>query len=236
MSSPEMASDATHLVARRARWKSLAVRIAIAAVALVIWFWTQSLLGARTGDSNAIGDGLHRLTTPLHDYLANSPRAANILLIASSLGIDALGIFLLGSWVFAGKLRPFVGLAMLLILRQIMQALCALPAPPGMIWHYPGFPSLLVTYGVANDFFFSGHTAIAVFGAVELARIRKTWLTVYAILLVLFEVAAVIALRAHYTMDVFTGLLAALCVAAISQPVSGWLQTKFSMPFMPRSH
>jgi len=52
-----------------------------------------------------------------------------------------------------------------------MQAVCALPPPPNMIWHYPGFPSLLVTYHVANDFFFSGHTAIAVFGAIELVPI-----------------------------------------------------------------
>jgi len=35
-----------------------------------------------------------------------------------------------------------------------------------MIWHYPGFPSLLVTL-CRNDFFFSGHTAIAVFGAMS---------------------------------------------------------------------
>jgi len=120
---------------------------------------------------------------------------------------------------------------MLLLLRQTMQALCALPPPPGMIWHYPGFPSLLVTYGVANDFFFSGHTAIAVFGAVELARLQKTWLTACAILLVLFEVAAVITLRAHYTMDVFTGLLAALSAAAISPPLSRSIATRFRRTF-----
>ena len=208
------------------RWKSLALRLAITAVALLIWFWTQSLLGARSGDSGTIDDGLHRLTAPVHDYLANSPHAANALLIVSSLGIDALGLFLLGAWIFAGKLRTFVGLATLLVLRQIMQTLCALPPPPGMIWHYPGFPSLLVTYGVANDFFFSGHTAIAVFGATELARLHKSWLTLCAILLVVFEVATVIALRAHYTMDVFTGLLAALCVAAICEPLSRWLAAR----------
>ena len=201
-------------------WKPFVLRIAITALALVVWFWTQSLLGARTGDANAVGDGLHRLTAPLNSYLQDSPRAANALLIVSSLGIDALGLFLLGSWIFAAKLRPFIGLAMLLLLRQLMQALCALPAPPGMIWHDPGFPSLLVTYGVANDFFFSGHTAIAVFGATELGRLRKPWLTASSILVVFFELAAVIVLRAHYTMDIFTGLLAALCVAAISGPIT----------------
>jgi membrane-associated phospholipid phosphatase len=138
----------------------------------------------------------------------------------SSALIDAIAIFLLGGWIFSGKLRPFVGLAMLLVTRQVMQALCALPPPPGIIWHDPGFPSLLVTYGVANDFFFSGHTAIAVFGAIELARFRKAWLTVLAICVAIFEIAAVLVLRAHYTMDAFTGALAAVCVAQVCGAVS----------------
>src|SRR5215471_16044885 len=163
---------------------------------------------------------MHSLFAPWNQSLHEHPQAANFLLILSSGVIDLMGLFLLGRWIFSGTVRPFLGLILLMGLRQVSQALCALPAPPGIIWHYPGFPSLLVTYGVANDFFFSGHTAIAVFGAVELARLQRTWITVCAILLVLFELAAVIALRAHYTMDVFTGLLAALCVAAISEPVS----------------
>jgi membrane-associated phospholipid phosphatase len=89
-----------------------------------------------------------------------------------------------------------------------------------MIWHNPGFPSLLVTYNVANDYFFSGHTAIAVLAAVEFARFRRPWLTSMAVLLVLFEIAVVIVLRAHYTMDVFTAVIAALWVARLAERLS----------------
>jgi len=106
-------------------------------------------------------------------------------------------------------------LLLLLGLRQVMQALCALPAPPSLLWHYPGFPSLFVTYNVANDYFFSGHTGIAVLGAVELSKLRKPWLTALAVTVVMFEAATVLILRAHYTMDVFTGALAALWVATV---------------------
>src|SRR2546427_7139637 len=140
--------------------------------------------------------------------------------IVSSGLIDGLGLFLLGRWLFGGSVRPFLGLLLLMALRQLMQAICALPAPPNMIWHYPGFPSLLVTYHVANDFFFSGHTAIAVFGAMELSRFRRKWLTVAAMLIVVFEVASVLILRAHYTMDVFTGIVAALWVSHLSERIS----------------
>jgi membrane-associated phospholipid phosphatase len=98
-------------------------------------------------------------------------------------------------------------------LRQIMQACVALPAPRDAIWHYPGFPSLLVTYTVANDYFFSGHTAIAVLAASELSRFGKRWLTIAAIAIVFFEAATILVLRAHYTMDVLTGFVTGLFAA-----------------------
>ena len=203
------------------RWRTPLLRLVLTGIVLAIWFWTQSMLGARTTPVNGgIGDALHNLTAGLNSYFAQSPAAANALLILSSACIDALALFLLGSWLFGGSVRPFLGLVLLMVLRQLLQALCSLPAPPGMIWHYPGFPSLLVTYHVANDFFFSGHTAITVFGAIELSRFHRQWLTTIAILVALFEVATVLILRAHYTMDVFTGILAALCIARVSERLS----------------
>jgi PAP2 superfamily C-terminal len=195
--------------------RGLLLRVVVTGIAIAVWFWTQSLIGGRQLPDAGIGDGLQNLTGSLNSYLQHWPSAANALLIVSSALIDAIGLFLLGTWIFAGSVRPFLGLLLLLGLRQLMQALCALPAPPNMIWHYPGFPSLFVTYHVANDYFFSGHTGIAVFGAIELARFRKNWLTVLAASVVVFEIVTVLALRAHYTMDVFTGLVAALWVATV---------------------
>ena len=202
------------------RARGLLRRLVVSAIVLVLWFWTQSLIGARAAPASGIGDAVHNLTAGLNSYFSQNSAAANALLIVSSALIDALGLFLLGRWLFGGSVRPFLGLFLLMALRQLMQAICALPPPPNMIWHYPGFPSLLVTYHVANDFFFSGHTAIAVFGAIELSRLRRNWLTTTAVLLVLFEVATVLILRAHYTMDVFTGIVAALWVAHITERIS----------------
>lgn len=208
-------------------WRRLLPRIVLTAMALGIWFWTQSLIAQRAAPVSGVGDALHTLTAGLNSYFYHSPAAASALLILSSALIDGLGVFLLVRWLFGPSVRPFLGLFLLLGLRQILQAICALPAPPNMIWHYPGFPSLLVTYNVGNDFFFSGHTAIAVFGGIELARIGKRWLTIVAAGIVVFEILTVLVLRAHYTMDVFTGLLAAIVVAqfcaGISPRVDAWL-------------
>jgi hypothetical protein len=200
--------------------RGILLRLLVTGIVLALWFWTQSLIGARTAPASGIGDALHNLTAGLNTYFAHHATAADALLILSSALIDALGFFLLGRWLFGGTVRPFLGLFLLMALRQLMQAICALPPPPNMIWHYPGFPSLLVTYHVANDFFFSGHTAIAVFGAIELSRLRRIWLTAAAVLIVIFEIATVLILRAHYTMDVFAGIVAALWVSSLSERIA----------------
>jgi hypothetical protein len=199
---------------------SLFIRVAVTGIALIVWFWSQKLIGAQGTPTLAIGDRLHTLTAPANLYLYAHPSAANALLVVSSGIIDLLGIFLLARWIFGASIRPFLGLVIVLGLRQIMQSLVSLPAPPNAIWHYPGFPSLLVTYGVSNDYFFSGHTAIAVLGVTEIARMRKPWFTAVGFVVAIFEVVTVLVLRAHYTMDVFTGVIAGLYASNLASCIS----------------
>jgi hypothetical protein len=200
---------------------SFFIRVALTGIALIIWFWSQKLIGSRGAPIMAIGDRLQDLTAPVNLYLHAHASAANLLLIVSSAIIDLLGIFLLARWIFGASLRPFLGLVIVLGLRQIIQSVVALPTPPNSIWHYPGFPSLLVTYSVSNDYFFSGHTAIAVLAVTEIARLRKHWLTALGILVAVFEIATVLVLRAHYTMDVFTGIVTGLYAAYLADWISG---------------
>jgi membrane-associated phospholipid phosphatase len=189
-------------------------RAALIAASLAIWFGTQAMLARRKFPNGGIGDGLFQLTAGMNGFLQVHPAWADRLLIASSLGIDGIGIFLLLRGALGPTIRPFLGLLVIFALRQICQGLVSIPAPPGMIWRDPGFPTLLVTYGVSTDLFFSAHTALAVFGATELARFRRRSLTILGIALVLFEATTVIVLRAHYTMDVFAGAVTALWVAS----------------------
>jgi hypothetical protein len=190
-------------------------RLAFVVAALAAWFYTQWLIGRRAFPPG-VGDAVHMWTAPAHDYLLAHAGWADALLIASSGVIDAVGIFLLAASIFGPSTRPFLGLLMLFVLRQTCQALCALPEPAGMIWRYPGVPSLLVTYGTANDLFFSGHTGLAVLGAVELARLRRPGFVALGVAIALFEITTVLVLRAHYTMDVFTGAVTALYVSGLA--------------------
>ena len=200
--------------------EQIGLRTGFVAVALVLWFWSQSLISRKAPVGNRVGDRLHDWSTPLHAWLAANPRAANHTLIITSALIDLFGLYLLGSAIFGPTLRPFLAILILFFLRQICQALCTLPTPPGAIWRYPGFPSLLVTYGTSNDFFFSGHTAISVLGVIELAHAVPVWLTVLAAIVAAVEAATVIVLRAHYTMDVIAAPFIAWGAYTIAQHVA----------------
>lgn len=197
----------------------IVARVSAIAAGLGLWFFTQALLARRQPTTDAaavISDGIHQLTAPIHRKLLENPRLADALLISSSLVIDLLGLYLLVASVVGVTIQPFLGLLILFALRQVCQAFCPLPPPQGMIWRNPGFPALLVTYGTSFDLFFSGHTAIAVFGAACLATAFGPVGIAVGVLIALFEIGTVLVLRAHYTMDVFAGAVTALYVYHVS--------------------
>lgn len=209
-----------------APWPVIGVRLALVAVGIVIWFWSQALIGKRVPKVAVevpLTDGIHVLTARLHQRYATNVAAGNRLLIASSLVIDILGAYLLGTAIFGISIRPYLGLVMVFALRQICQMLCPLPAPSGMVWRYPGVPAILVTYGTTNDLFFSGHTAIAVYGAATLAGHWGPWGLALGLAIAFFEAITVLLLRAHYTMDVFTGIICALWVYTLSGNLAPWV-------------
>ncbi len=203
-----------------------AVRAVVAVIGLAAWYGTQRLIGekrplapddaGRAGGLLAEHDVLLKWLEPVNCYLNANRRAANALLITSKAIMDVLVGFVIIWSIIGPSFRPFVGLIILFGLRQLCQALTALPAPPGMIWRNPGFPPIFVNYGVSNDLFFSGHTAMAVYGVVELALLGSPYLIGLAALVAAFEIIAVLALRAHYTIDVFAGVVTALLVAGIA--------------------
>jgi len=121
------APAASSLLTRVAR--SFVARALFTFVALTIWFWTQSLIGARALPAPGLGDGLLSATASLNQYLHLHPAAANALLIASSAIIDLLGIYLLGAWLFRGSPRPFIALLLVLDKLFAFSAVMALLTP-----------------------------------------------------------------------------------------------------------
>jgi len=209
-----------------APWPVIGVRFGLVIAGILAWYWSQRVLGKRVPKVDhevPLTDGIHLLTARIHRRYFTNFAAGNRLLIASSLVIDLLGAYLLSTAIFGASIRPYLGLVMVFALRQICQMLCPLPIPDGMVWRYPGVPAVLVTYGTANDLFFSGHTAIAVYGAATLGGHWGPWGLAIGLLIAVFEAVTVLVLRAHYTMDVFTGVICALWVYSLDGTIAPWV-------------
>ncbi len=186
-------------------------RLGFSVTIIFLWFLSQKFLGRRTlGREPGIQDLIHQKTEKINSYLHKNTKLADILLISSSLIIDGIGGFLMIWSIFGPSIKPLLCLFFIFLLRQINQVMTALPPPQGMIWKNPGFPSFFVTYGVTNDLFFSGHTALATLGALELLSFGNLWLSLLAFTILIYEIVVVLILRAHWTMDVFTGIVTAL--------------------------
>ncbi len=192
---------------------SLGLRSLILGGGILLWFLTQRWIGQRRlKKPDQIFDWVHEVTDRWNQRLHENEKWGRVLLISTSLGVDAMGIFLFYRALFSDDLRVLLSIFLLFALRQISQGLTALPAPPRMLWRNPGFPSFLVTYGVSNDLFFSGHTALAVLGGMELIQSGNPILITFALAFMVFEIMGVLVLRAHWTMDVIAGIFAALFV------------------------
>lgn len=201
----------------------LGVRAGFVAVAVFLWFWSQAKISEKKAPlpvAGGVGDRLHSLTAPWHAWFIDNPQAANALLIATSAGIDLFGIYLLAAAILGPTTEPFVAVVIVFALRQLCQVLVSLPEPPGVIWRYPGFPSLLVTYEVENDFFFSGHTAVSAVAMLQLIHAAPPWLAALAVVMTAIEAGTVIVLRAHYTMDVFAAIFAAVVADVLAMHIA----------------
>src|SRR5207247_851585 len=81
-------------------WSGVGLRTGVIAGALVVWFWTQSLIARKAAAKDGIGDVVHDLTSRWHLYLSMNKRAANAALILSSICNDLIGLALIDAGHF----------------------------------------------------------------------------------------------------------------------------------------
>ena len=103
---------------RREQARSAGVRLSAIVVGLGLWFWTQSLIGARGAVDGCVGDAVHHYSSGAHRWLTEVPFRADCLLVLSTLVIDVVGVFLILSSIFGRTIRPFLGLLIIFALRQ----------------------------------------------------------------------------------------------------------------------
>lgn len=205
------------------RFRSRIGLIVFAAAQIALYFIYQHFINQKPVPPCLVDDGLHRLFQPVTDFLLNHPTVANAQLIAMNSILDILTLFLIVITLVKRDIRPFFILTIFFSLRQILQLAVKLPMPTEIIWHYPGFPSLLQTYGIASDFYFSGHTGLSLLAFYELSYFRKPWLTCLGFVLFVYEACSVLAIHGHYTMDVFTAIMTVTCFTDFSFKIAPYI-------------
>ena len=110
--------------------------------------------------------------------------------------------------------------------RTFCQTIFLMRYPDGLTWSYPGFPSVVVPYVNSSDFFFSGHLGILTFLLLENRESKDTLMTWVSVVSIAFEFWMMVVLRAHYTIDLISGIVFAHYIWIISKKPGLWLDQR----------
>lgn len=193
------------------------------------WLGSQHLLETTRGVIPGFTDHTHELLSGINHFLNAHPTLANVVLAVSSFEVDLAAVSMVVFFFVRRESRPLLALWLILIIRQLCQASVSIPAPDGMIWRYPGFPTLVVTYTTSTDFFFSGHMALATLVATELtAQGASRWKQIMAWVVAALQALVILSMRFHYVTDVVTGCLAAVAATQLAAALGRRLDERFA--------
>jgi hypothetical protein len=193
------------------------------------WLLSQHLLEKTRGTVEGFTDHTHTLLAGVNVWLNAHPTLANVILAVSSFEVDLAAVSLVVFFFVRRESRPLLSLWLILVIRQLCQASVSIPPPDGMIWRYPGFPTLVVTYSTSTDFFFSGHMALATALAAELTaqRAPRAKQTIGWIVAGL-QAIVILSMRFHYVTDVVAGCLAAVAATRLADALGRRIDTRFA--------
>jgi len=200
-----------------ARFRIIICRLIGLCFMFYCWHLTQQAISTYKNTlptNSCIYDQTFNATTLINQYLNHHSLLSKILLTIITFEIDALTLFIFIYSAFSKSAKLIVGLFILMCLRQFAQLMVLLKYPAGMLWFDTHIPTLFVTYHVYNDFFFSGHTALVVYTALSIGKIFKQYqyISILKWGLMIFQIAGIIVLRAHYFMDIYAAIMTAIVV------------------------
>ena len=147
-------------------------------------------------------------TRGLNDHFRADDSRRNALLICASGSLDLLTTWSFYRFVrYSATYRLVLCMGSFYSLRVLCQALFKVERPEGYDWDYPGVFSIFVPYGRTSDFFYSGHVGICNIFMLEFWTVGWPYSAIYAFTVMLLQIFTMLALRAHYTIDMFAGIV-----------------------------
>jgi len=141
-------------------------------------------------------------------YVMDRPRLRDAMLIGCTFFMDvmffATGIY----WILYGNSsRIIVSILFFYATRAAVQQMFYCPYPKHYFWDDPGFPTLVVPYGRSSDFFFSGHVGFVTLCTSEWIKHKQYLVASILALGGLYTVFILLVYQAHYSIDIFTGMV-----------------------------
>jgi len=177
-----------------------------------LWHTSQKYISSYKLLNIGSGDGIYdvllenKITNTMNNFLMNNRFVARCLFIISSALIDICMIYLFFYTIYYNNYIHIIRLICGLCLRQLCQFLVSLPIPKNQIWYHPGISSLFVTYGVTNDYFFSGHTYISIVCTIMFSSFDSYCMILFGLLFSVLQIGLVIITHSHYTMDIYAAV------------------------------
>jgi hypothetical protein len=117
-------------------------------------------------------------------------------------------------------------------IRGIIQAIFAMSFPDGSVWDDPGFPSVVIPYGLARDFYFSGHCGFLAINICYMLDMGRKKTAILYMLLMPYIIFILLAPRVHYTIDIPIGIFFGIYVYVTLRPHHRWIDSKVAKTTM----
>jgi len=169
------------------------------------------VLGRATVPDNpvpGIVDKLMDSAAWINRYVLARQNLRDGMLIACSFFMDVMFFSLGAYWIFYGNSsRLIVSTLIFYFVRAAVQQMFLCPYPDNYSWDDPGFPSIVVPYGRSSDFFFSGHIGFVTICMSEWLKYKKYLMAFLLSLGGIYTAFILLVYRAHYSIDIFTGII-----------------------------
>lgn len=173
------------------------------------------------------------LTKSINKALNENKSNAKLLLIINGIMND---VFTILSTLLIVKytkgLSPFYSIVLYFLIKIFLGQVYSMKYPEGMIWEYPGFPSLTISYTKTIDFGMSGILGVNMILSISLLYIYRAnriciYLAIFGFLLVLFQYFIFTVLRSHYFLSLIIALLTSHYCTIISNYIDEKIQQRF---------
>lgn len=158
-------------------------------------------------------------------YLSQNWNLRNLLMISASNFLDIFFVSFLCVFVNKGNSwKPILHLVMFYGVRNaLVQSMILLEFYDTYIFGDPEFPTILVPFVRAPDFFYSGHAGCAIIIGMQLRDMGYKEMMYVGVLMSFYEGFVLTVTRGHYSMDIVFGMMMAHYIYFYSTKLGDYL-------------